>query len=585
MSNESFHARDLLRSFARTLTRSDLAETAAYVVLSLGSALAGSLAAVFLVPLVQPKHTLPFGGLFYFDTSASLDTQAAVFAAATVAFALLRWQSTRVAGRWVGRYGMRLRCTVHARLIDAPLASLADSTSAEIANVLTHNVEIIVQGASALQQLLIVGITSFVSLAVVFWVSPSLMLAAPLLVGFAWVAARLYGREQSQVSRQYVADMTRLFWHSEDFPRRWRHVRSFEREDAEKANCGAISARLCHGYQRQLELVANGRLMLELLAGIGVAGVFVLAHHRHGGDLSSLIAVCLLLGRLLPYLVSTRQSFQQLRSAAPAFELWQRYQDVDASPASTYRSRATSLNAALNIELIRMKPPLAELDIGKLVLVPGELTLISGDSGIGKSSLVDVLAGMTVPETFMARMGEQRIDFDQYREIVRHGAYISQSVRPWQHSVRECLLWAAPEATDAMLESALMDVGLDKRVTASREGLDTALNNSSSRFSGGELQRLLLAQVILRQPFMALLDEATSALDAASEMTVLAAIKRRLPRTILVVVSHRAGVSAIANQCLSVGNDIVASPYGFELEPSYANPENGTLERKLEIPI
>jgi ATP-binding cassette subfamily C protein len=232
-----------------------------------------------------------------------------------------------------------------------------------------------------------------------------------------------------------------------------------------------------------------------------------------------------------------------------------------------------------------MKPPLADLDIGKLVLVPGELTLISGDSGIGKSSLVDVLAGMTAPETFMARMGEQRIDFDQYREIVRHGAYISQSVRPWQHSVRECLLWAAPEATDAMLESALLDVGLDKRVTASREGLDTALNRSSSRFSGGELQRLLLAQVILRQPFMALLDEATSALDAASEMTVLAAIKRRLPRTILIVVSHRAGVSAIANQCLSVGHDIVASTCGFEQEPGYANPENGTLDRKLEIPI
>ncbi len=191
--------------------------------------------------------------------------------------------------------------------------------------------------------------------------------------------------------------------------------------------------------------------------------------------------------------------------------------------------------------------------------MPGELTLIAGDSGIGKSSLVDVLAGMMTPEAFVARADGRLIDFDEYRELVRHGAYVSQSVRPWQHSVRECLLWAAPEATDEMLRSVLTDVGLDKRLASSQHGLDTALHSSSSRLSGGELQRLLLAQVILRQPFLALLDEATSALDAASEIVVLAALKRRLPQTVLIVVSHRPGVATIADQCLDIGNDLVAT--------------------------
>lgn len=187
--------------------------------------------------------------------------------------------------------------------------------------------------------------------------------------------------------------------------------------------------------------------------------------------------------------------------------------------------------------------------------MPGDLTLISGDSGIGKSSLVDVLAGMMAPKTFAARVGERSIGFDEYRELVRHGAYVSQSVRPWQHSVRECLLWAAPDATDAMLRSALIDVGLDNWLAGSQHGLDTALHSSSSRLSGGELQRLLLAQVILRQPYLALLDEATSALDTASEIVVLSTLKRRLPQTILIVVSHRAGVAAIADQCLNIGNN------------------------------
>ena len=551
-------AHDLVRSLVRTLTGVELAETAAYVVLSLGAAFAGSLAAVLLVPLVQPGHTLPFRGAL-FDAGRSVEMQALIFATAMAAFALLRWQAARLGARLVGRYGMSLRRRVHARLIDAPLTSLADSTSAEIANVLTHNVELIVQGFSALQQLLVAGVTAAVSLGFAFRVSPPLVLAAPLLAGFGLLASRAYGREQSLVSREYVADMTRLFWHSEDFPRRLRHVRSFEKEDVEKASYGAISARLCHGYRRQLELVASGRLMLELLAAVGIAALFVLAHRWHGIDQSSLIAVCLLLGRLLPYLVSTRQSFQQLRSAAPAFELWRRYMSLDSARSSVAPAHTATCGGALHIERMRLIPPATGLDVGDLVLLPGELTLVSGDSGIGKSSLVDVLAGMMRPEAFVARAGERPIGFDEYRELVRHGAYVSQNVRPWQRSVRECLLWAAPQASDEMLLSALMDVGLDKRLARSQHGLDTALHSSSSRLSGGELQRLLLAQVILRQPFLALLDEATSALDAASEIVVLAALKRRLPQTTLIVVSHRAGVGTIADQCLNIGSNLVTT--------------------------
>jgi ATP-binding cassette subfamily C protein len=560
-SSHAQASRHLLRSLVSTLTKLDVAEVAAYVVLSLAAALAGNLSAVWLVPLVQPGHTLGFGGGML-DLQGGIEVQAAAFAGATAAFALLRWQVARLGARLVGRHGTCLRRMVHARLIDAPLASLADATSAEIASILTYNVEIMVQGFSALLQLLVAGVTAAVSLGFAFWVSPPLMLMMPVLAGFGLLASRLYGSEQAQVSRQYVADLTRLFWHSEDFPRRLRHVRSFEREDAEKASYGAISERLGAGYRRQLELVASGRLVLELLAAVGIGAVFVLAHRWHGIDQASLIAVCLLLGRLLPYLTATRQSFQQLRSAAPAFDLWRRYMDIDSVHAAVMPPRSPVPAGTLHIERIELTPPPIGLEVKQLLLVPGELTLICGDSGIGKSSLVDVLAGMTRPAALSARVDRRSIDFDEYRALVRNGAYVSQNVRPWQPTVRECLLWAAPEATDEMLHHALADVGLDKRLARSPQGLDTALSGSSSRLSGGELQRLLVAQVILRRPFLALLDEATSALDAASEIAILLALKRRLPQTIIIAVSHRASVAQIADQCLTIDNDLVATVSG-----------------------
>jgi ABC-type transport system involved in cytochrome bd biosynthesis fused ATPase/permease subunit len=539
--------------FALTLARRDLLQIVAYVVLSLGAALAGSIAAICLVPLVQPGPSQAF------SRYGSVEMQALALAVATGSFALLRWQVARLGAGLVSRCGMNLRRMVHGRLIDAPLGELADASSAEIANVLTYNIEILAQGFGALLQLAVIGVTTAVSLAFVFWVSPMLMLASPVLLGLGLLAARAWGREQSAVSRQYVADMTRLFWLSEDFPRRLRYVRSFERQGAEKAGYGAISGRLGLGYRRQLELAASGRLVLELVAAAGIAGVFVLAHRWHGIDSASLIAVGLLLGRLLPYLVSTRQSCQQLRSAAPALELWQRHMRHrhDALPAVP--ARALAMGDVLAIERLRLRAPLEALCVRDLVLAPGELTLVSGDSGIGKSSLVDVLAGMTLPAEFAAQAGDQRLGFDDYRALVRNGAYVSQSVRPWQHTVRDCLAWAAPGASEDTMLGVLQDVGLGRWLAAAREGLDAALYGSSSRLSGGELQRLMLAQVILRQPLLAVLDEATGALDAVSELAVLAALKRRLPRSILIVVSHRASVASVAEQHLEIGRDLAAT--------------------------
>ncbi|MFC4764704.1 ATP-binding cassette domain-containing protein [Dyella koreensis] len=561
MADHAFRTPDAsepwLRVMMRTLTRSDMAEIAIYVLLSLGAALAGGLAAVSLVPLIQPGLPPPLvGGLL--DLRGGWVARALLFAGVTAVFTLLRWQTARLGARLVSRYGVRLRRQVHARLIGASLRALADSTSAEIANALTHNVEIAVQGFAAMLQLLVAGLTCMVSLGLALWVSPPLVLAAPVLAAIGLLASRMFGREQAQVSRRYVADMTSLFWHSEDFPRRLRHVRSFGREEAEKASYGETSARLGDGYRRQLELVASGRLVVEVLAACGIVLIFVVAQRWGGVEQASLIAVCLLLGRLLPYLAATRQSFQQLRTAGSALELWQRYMDVEPSGASAAIRRPVSRDT-LHIDSLRVIPPSSGVVVNGLMLKPGELTLVYGDSGIGKSSLTDVLAGMMAPQSFSARIAGRAISFDEYCELVRDGAYVSQSVRPWQRTVRECLLWAEPDATEDTLRSVLTDVGLDERLARSPDGLDTALHDATSRMSGGELQRLLLAQVLLRQPYLALLDEATSALDAAAELSVLSVLKRRLPHTIMVVISHRHGVMAVADQQLMLDGGVVAS--------------------------
>ena len=550
----SQHPEGALVPLVRTLAGADIAGIAAYVLLSLSAALAGSIAALIFVPLVQPGHASGFLTRLP-RLPGDPEALALWFAIASSAFALSRWLAARLSARLSSRYAMQLRREVHASLTGAPLASLAHATSAEIANVLTYNVELVNQGFAALLQLLVAGATTLVSLAFALWVSPVLTLALPVVVGFGLVTSRLFGHEQSRVSRRYVSDMTLLFWLSEDFPRRLRLVRSFQRVEAERKRYAEISARLCQGYRRQQELVATGRLLLELLAAVSVATIFAIAHRWHGVDSASLIAVGLLLGRLLPYAGATRQSFHQLRLAAPGLELWRRYRVLaagDASPQPVMTPPLAAGGQGLHIERIRWSLPSGCLEARDLELRPGELTLVCGHSGAGKSSLMDVLAGMVEPQAFSARLDGRRIDFEAYRQRLARGAYLSQGVRPWQPTVHECLLWAAPAATDDELHQALQDVGLAGPPQTGGQAR-IALRTSAERLSGGEVQRLLLAQVILRRPTLALLDESTGALDAASELAVLAVLKHRLRDTVLIVVSHRAGVSELADQRLEIG--------------------------------
>jgi ATP-binding cassette subfamily C protein len=569
-------AQPLLYAFSATLERGERMRICLYVALSLLCALAGVVATVALVPLVQPGHALTLGG-HVLALPDDVLAQAAIFVVASAGFALLRWAGARLAASLASGHALRLRRQVHARLLAAPLPALAGASSAEIANVLTYNIEIIVQGFSALLQLLVAAITAGVSLGIAFLVSPALVLALPPLLGLAVLAFRISGQEQARVSRQYVADMTRLFWLSEDFPRRLRHVRSFEREDLEKGGYDAISSRLSHGYWRQQALVASGRLLLELSAVAAIAAIMLLAGLWHGIDRGALITVGLLLGRLLPYLVSTRQSFQQLRSAAPALELWQHYVELGtarALPATPHT--AAPMHGPLRIHSIGLAPPLAAVTIGELILAPGSMTLICGHSGAGKSSLMDVLAGMVEPRVFAAHCDGGVLDFAAYRALVRHGAYVGQSVRPWQHTVRDCLAWAEPGASAAAMWQALRDVGLAERLHDGAQGLDTTLSGAAAKLSGGELQRLLLAQVILRQPRIALLDEATSALDAVSEKQVLATLRQRLPRTALVVVSHRTSLSSVADHCLHLARP-ASAPLPMAQHPHCPAPPAGAV--------
>src|SRR5690348_2280990 len=136
---------DLMRALAPIVGRAGMARGAAYALLSLIAALAGSATAIMLVPLIQAGRAPVFEGRVPMLAGDS-GTLIAIFSVSIGSYVLLRWFAARLAARVISDSAMRLRGRVHARLIDADISALGGSTSAEIANVLTANVELVTQG-------------------------------------------------------------------------------------------------------------------------------------------------------------------------------------------------------------------------------------------------------------------------------------------------------------------------------------------------------------------------------------------------------------------------------------------------------
>lgn len=189
----------------------------------------------------------------------------------------------------------------------------------------------------------------------------------------------------------------------------------------------------------------------------------------------------------------------------------------------------------------------------------GKLTAIVGDSGAGKSTVLNLIAKYYQPQGGRVTIGGRDIRAVPAEQVLTQISLVDQDVFLFNDTVRNNIRYARPGATDREVEEACRMANCDGFIRAMERGYDTEIGENGSRLSGGERQRLSVARAILKDSPILLLDEATASLDIENELLVKQAVSRLLREDkTVVMIAHTLPIIKNAGQILVLDGGRVA---------------------------
>jgi ABC-type multidrug transport system fused ATPase/permease subunit len=264
--------------------------------------------------------------------------------------------------------------------------------------------------------------------------------------------------------------------------------------------------------------------------------------------------------RIAPAVLRVQQGSIQLRGslgqAAPTLDLIDSLGDspivenVDDTLDLVHEGFISEISAS-NMSLTYPNKKVAAVSNVTLKIPAGTSVAFVGPSGAGKTTIIDVLLGVLVPNSGSVLISglPPLLAVAKWPGAV---SYVPQDVVMASGTIRENVALGYPKdlATDDLVINALKVAHLDKFVSELPQGLDTHVGEHGALISGGQRQRLGIARAMFTRPLLLVLDEATSSLDGETEAAISEAIHELRGSTTVVMIAHR--LSTVKNADLVV---------------------------------
>ncbi|GGF25183.1 thiol reductant ABC exporter subunit CydD [Youhaiella tibetensis] len=382
-----------------------------------------------------------------------------------------------------------------------------------------------------------------------------LLVTAPLIPVFMALAG--WGAEAA--SKAQAQALNRLGGRFADRLRGLVTLKLFGREDAEVAGARAASEELRVRTMRVMRIAFLSSAVLEFFAALGVAGValyigltFLDLVTLRGTELTLQAGLfCLLLAPEVyqPLRLMAAHYHDRAAAKAAAAEIANQAEGFpDATPlVALYHNPPLRHEGAakLAIEGLTVKTPQGRTVIEGLALdvAPGTRIAILGESGIGKSTLLEAIGRLRAATGEIAIDGAPLNDIGEGR-LRQRMAMLNQRPRIFAGSLADNIRLGRRGACDTAVTLAAQRARVTDFARLLPEGLETRLGEDGLGLSGGEIQRVALARLYLRDPGLMLLDEPTAHLDPETEALVLDGLLDFAQGRTLVVATHSRFVAA-----------------------------------------
>jgi ABC-type multidrug transport system fused ATPase/permease subunit len=216
------------------------------------------------------------------------------------------------------------------------------------------------------------------------------------------------------------------------------------------------------------------------------------------------------------------------------------------------------------------------------VAMPGQVTAIVGESGVGKSSAISLISGYYFPtegQVLVDGVDTRKWDLLALRSRI---AVVPQKVALFNDTIRANIRYGSFDASDSAVELAAQDAHIEDFILHLPKRYDTIVGERGIKLSVGQKQRIAIARAILRNPEFLILDEPTSALDIETEQLITASLEKLMRGRTTFIIAHRLSTVRKANKILVIKDGSVAEQGNHQ---ELLGKENGIYRKLYDLHI
>ena len=367
----------------------------------------------------------------------------------------------------------------------------------------------------------------------------SLVIAPLIVLILRWVTRRM--REYAKKYQLTLGELSGVIQEAIDA----RYViKVYDGYARKEALFKSVNAQIRKLALRMQLVTSAGTPMTRFVAvgAVSVVIVFALTQAHRGaitmGEFVTFLTALLMLLPPIRHLASLNGSIARLTAACDSI-----YSVIDELPeADTGKTELPRLTGAVRFDGVSLRYEGAKtnaLTDFTLDVKPGQTIAFVGDSGAGKSTIINLIPRFWVPsagEIYFDGVPQSAVTLKSLRKNL---ALVSQDVVLFDDTIAANIAFGVENATREAIEAAAKAAYLMPFIESLPKGLDTPVGEAGSRLSGGQKQRISIARALLKNAPILLLDEATSALDTQSEKYIQDSLKQLMQGRTTFVVAHR----------------------------------------------